>query len=111
MNLHHPAAEAAADWWTARLQQGDREVFREHLALSVACALEFDRVVVLECDYDPQGLLLDAVRAAGVECRGFMFSAQGILPQKHSLDVFADKLVPKEGYGNWTEIIPIGAST
>lgn len=114
-----------ADWWAERLRRGDRAIFRAHLSAAVEThllACPAGRLhLSLECDYDPQGPLLDAVRAAGVECRGFLFSAQGILPQKCSTVVFparlADheydqeaapaRLVIKEGYGRWNDPIPL----
>lgn len=101
------AANMAADWWTERLQAGDKAKFRAALYDSVLDALTARGHIRLECDYDPFGALLAAVRAAGLECRGFMFSGRGILPQKHSLDVWPDRLEPKEGYGNWRDPIPV----
>lgn len=101
------AAEMAADWWVERLQQGDRKAFRDYIVKAVSEQLPDAKFIRLECDYDPCGILLEAVRAAGVECRGFMFSAKGILPEKHSLKVRIDRLEPKEGYGNWTDAIPV----
>lgn len=110
MGERSKTALAAAKWWGDRLQQGDREKFEAHLAEAIDASLKeqeekypkYEPRVRLSCDYDPQGLVLDAVRAAGVECRGFMFSAEGILPQKHTLHVTKGKLEPKEGYGNCT---------
>jgi len=95
--------------------QGDHAKFQEYLERAVTEALndptsEYMRAagyVHLQCDYDPKGILLDAVIAAGVECRGFAFSAKGILPMKTDLQVFPDHLEPKEGYGNWTAHIPV----
>lgn len=103
----HRAAKMAAEWWGDRLQQGDRAAFVATLRDLVARDLEAGGECRLECDYDPDGHLLEAVRAAGVECRGFLFSAKGILPQKHLLDVRVDRMRPKEGYGNWTEGIVV----
>lgn len=101
------AAQMAAKWWGDRLRSGDREAFEEFLAMELEMALMHTPSVFLECDYDPQGILLQAVRAAGVECSGFMFSAKGILPTKHDLTVRPDRLEPKEGYGNWVAHIPV----
>lgn len=103
----HRAAKMAAEWWADRLQQGDRAAFVAALRDLVARDLEARGSCHLECDYDPAGHLLEAVRAAGVECRGFMFSAKGILPEKHSLAVWPYKMLPKEGYGNWTNEIMV----
>lgn len=101
------AAEMAAEWWAERLQQGDRAVFKSTLKPLVQADLEEDGVCWLDVDYDPRGHVLTAVRAAGVECRGCMFSAEGILPMKHSLRVDATMLKPKEGYGHWSPAIPV----
>jgi hypothetical protein len=117
-------ARFVAGWWAARLQQGDRELFKESLLGLVTAHLlaHPERPhLMLECDYDPRGPLLDAVRAAGIECRGVMFSGDGILPRKHSTDIFPARkaspefdeqaqparLVLKEGYGNWRDPIPL----
>jgi hypothetical protein len=113
------AAQAASLWWGERLdpQWQDRKAqfidevrTRVCLALRVAekdGSLAAGHAVGLDCDYDPHGLLLEAVQACGIPCEGFLFSAQGILPTKHYLRVFPDRLEPKEGYGNWTTHIPI----
>lgn len=101
------AAALAAKWWGDRLQSGDRVAFEETLALLVDKALMKYGECRLSCDYDPDDLLLEAVRAAGVQCSGCMFSARGILPQKHQLKVFTDHLECKEGYGSWTTDIKV----
>lgn len=101
------AARKAGEWWAERLQQGDKAKFAKEVEQRVLSKLQTQDAVFLECDYDPQGILLEAVRTIGVECRGFMFSGRGILPQKHSLRVTADTLEPKEGYGNWKEPISV----
>lgn len=104
------AARMATDWWAERLMDGDVAKFKEALYLLVLADLMAHGSCELECDYDPRGHLLTAVRAAGLKCDGFMFSARGILPQKHDLEVYPDRLVPKEGYGNWTDEIPVPAT-
>jgi hypothetical protein len=117
------AAKMAGDWWAERLadEHADkREAFAQAVAARVDDALrgkaywswgegrkegdgEPCESIYTEVDYDPQGLMLDAVRETiAPDCRGMMFSARGILPQKHQLRVAPDKLTPKEGYGNWT---------
>jgi len=101
------AARMATDWWADRLMSGDKRKFKDTLYPLVLADLNEHGQCNLECDYDPFGHLLTAVRAAGLECRGFMFSARGILPQKHVLDVLPYVLKPKEGYGNWTADIPV----
>jgi hypothetical protein len=86
---------------------GDREKFEEALRPLIAADLAERGSSDTECDYDPHGHLLIAVRAAGIECQGVLFSARGILPEKHQLHVYPDRLEPKEGYGNWTSHIPV----
>ena len=100
----------AAEWWAERLMRGDVDVFKADLAKRVDEALRKQptRIVYLENDYDPGGLLLDAVRATvEPDCRGFMFSGNGLFPQKHSTAIKVGLITPKEGYGNWTEEITI----
>lgn len=104
------AASLATAWWADRLLAGDKQKFVETLLPLVEADLEKTGYCDLECDYDPKGHLLTAVRAAGLECAGFLFSARNILPAKHSLDVTPVLLQPKEGYGNWTDAIPVPGS-
>ena len=101
------AAEMAGKWWAERLYRGNKEQFAEEIRVRVLLELQTREIVYLECDYDPQGILLEAVHAIGIECRGFLFSADGILPRKHALKVRHDRLEPKEGYGNLTDIIKV----
>jgi hypothetical protein len=100
-------AEIAAQWWADRLMKGDKDKFKECLELHINKSLTETGHCYLENDYDPHGGLLDAVRAAGVECSGVFFSGRGILPQKHETTVTPGKIEPKEGYGNWTEAIEV----
>lgn len=106
-DLIRRTAEAAADWWTDRLMAGDKAAFRASLIANIEDEVRRNGWSLIECDYDPQGHLLTAVRAAGLECEGTFFSARGILPEKHETDVSAGKIIPKEGYGNWTDPILI----
>lgn len=110
------AAKIAAEWWTNRLEQGDKEKFAERLAVLIDAALNdlehqskrgVDDEVVIKVDYDPDDMLLDALKASGVECRGCMFSARDILPLKTMLCVSQTRLRPKEGYGNWVDEIEV----
>lgn len=117
MDRIHVAAKMAGEWWANRLSEKYADK-RDEFAAEVArlCEERMKEDVCpgrqsscfIECDYDPRGLLLSAVRnVLDPECRGFLFSAQGILPEKHSLRVCEDKLIPKEGYGNWTDEIKV----
>jgi len=101
------AARMAGEWWACRLQQGDRCHFATEVETRVLARLQTEEIIILTCDYDPWGILLDAVRAIGLPCHGRAFSARGILPQKHELVVSAAFLKGKEGYGNWTDPIPV----
>jgi hypothetical protein len=101
------AAAMAAEWWAERLIVGDREKFKAHLRPAIEAEIVDCGTSVTTVDYDPQGIVLEAVRAAGVECRGVMCSADGILPRKTGLIVTPVELRPKEGYANWTARIPV----
>lgn len=107
------AAKMAGEWWAERLssQHADK---RSAFAAAVAKHCEHELRTRhephcrLEVDYDPRGPMLAAVRdVIDPECKGMMFSARGILPQKHELKVTPTKLSPKEGYGNWTPDIDV----
>lgn len=106
----YPAAKVAGDWWADRLSSNHankRDAFSALIAKKISEQFDGGKAVVwTEVDYDPQGLMLEAVREViDDKCDGYMFSADGILPRKHELCVYRDKLVPKEGYGNFTDII------
>ena len=89
--------EKAAQWWAARLQiEEKREQFKGALLKILEESPDWYNLYV---DYDPEEELLDAVCAAGIECKGFMFSAEGIFPAKTGLRKRGDKLMAKEGYG------------
>lgn len=56
-----------------------------------------------EFDYDPCPLLEDAIDAVfpGLD----YFDKKQILPRKRELKIYQDKLIPKDGYGNWCDEI------
>ena len=60
-------AAVAAEWWTARLEQGDKQAFYLVLVDAIVAELARDGKVKLEVDYDPNDLLLGAVHATCVE--------------------------------------------
>jgi hypothetical protein len=100
------AARMAGEWWATRL---DLRHSNKKIAFAIAIAKRVDTELrlnpeislYLECDYDPQGILLEAIREViEPNCRGYRFSADGLLPQKHSLEVWCDRLSPIEGAGN-----------
>lgn len=89
-------AALCADWWAERFMiDGMRYEFRTVLyrrltevGLHAGDCRGFG--VRLRVDYDPQNTLLDVVRALGIECSGFMFSADGILPRKREMKIYQD---------------------
>jgi hypothetical protein len=58
--------------------QGQRDAFRAALRAYLAGDIHFKLYV----DYDPEDELLDLLRGAGIECRGYLHSARGIFPEK-----------------------------
>ena len=95
------AARMATAWWIGRLLMVDKaDELRAALQPKIFAALQDQGYIRLENDYDPRGVLLAAVREAGIECDGYMFSGRNIFPDKHTLMVRPDRLEPKEGYGN-----------
>ena len=91
----------AAEWWADRLCATHA---KKRAAFVTACVVAFDdeiarakgRDVTLGyIDYDPEGPLLAATRAAGIECR-----AEGVFRvQKSGIQVRDGHLEAKEGYG------------
>ena len=113
------ASKMAGEWWAKRLNPAHaakREAFAAAVAKNCEAELrrnsKYEPYTFLEVDYDPsEGAMLDAVREViDPNCRGFGFSAQGILPLKHSLAVTPTKLSPKEGYGNFLGDIAVPTS-
>lgn len=129
MNQVAAAAKMAGDWWAERLSDkyADR---RPALAAAVAqrVADTLNGVAYwdwkgvrcdgsgkpetqchVECDYEPKGLLANAVAEVFPDMPPFKLftSAQSLFPRKHDLRVTRESLHPKEGYGNWTADIPV----
>lgn len=108
------AARMAGQWWAERLDDryaDKRPAFAAAVEHRVRAGLEKHGEIWLENDYDPRGELLEAVReTVAPDCRGFLFSGDGILPEKHELKITPTELRPKEGYGNWTPAIPVPES-
>lgn len=131
MALINAAARMAAAWWGRRLysehaskRQAFVDALRDLTRRTLLGEIDWEwgegepvpgngkvRLrMSLESDYDPQGALLKAVRdAVAPDCRGMLFSSDGILPRKHAvtIDLRSRVLKPKEGYGNWTDPISI----
>jgi len=93
--------EAGVRWWKVRFQQqGLADAFE-----SALLELLPDGDWELYNDYDPDGILLEAVRKIGIECRGCFFSGDGLFPQKTGIKRKDGRLVAKEGYGgNFYEV-------
>lgn len=101
--------EAAARYWADLLEVSDkRDALYTELLARLPKALEdiphFG--IRLDVDYDPFDVLLEAVRATGIECRGMMFSAQGLFPSKTRTMVRRDVTFEVcEGYGAMERIV------
>lgn len=88
--------QRAAKWWSKHLKdQSKRDIFEAKLI-----ALLPDGDWCLDSDYDPTGLLLEAVIEAGIPCRGFFFSSEDVgFPEKTALRYWGGMLEQKIGYG------------
>lgn len=95
------AVDAAVEYWTSELRvEAKRPAFRDALRTVLERAYKPGERLRLNVDYDPQGELLEAVRAAGIECRGCMFSADGLFWAKTRTSIEPDgRFVVREGYG------------
>lgn len=97
-------AEIAANWWAERFMVKDkREEFKDALK---ARLLEVEPdpcrgpALSIYSDYDPDETLLAAIHDIGIECRGCLFSSEGLLPCKTGLTLSKEgELWAKEGYG------------
>jgi hypothetical protein len=118
------AAKMAGEWWARRMadQYADkRPAFAKAVETRVLQELRgecywdwrgnrhegrgyADRSKT-ENDYDPHNCLIPALFEALPNVPSYKLRTA--LPQKHILDVYADRLVPKEGYANWTAEIPV----
>jgi|WetSurMetagenome_2_1015567.scaffolds.fasta_scaffold27185_2 hypothetical protein len=96
------AIAAAVDYWTGLLEiEEKREAFKAALLPLVEqeWRQEVYGIVGLCVDYDPNHLLLGALHAIGIECRGCFFSADGIFPRKHRSVIEEGAFRVGEGYG------------
>lgn len=93
--------DAAVNYWVNELQvEEKRPAFREALRKVVEREHKPGEVLRLVVDYDPFEPLLTAVREAGIECRGCMFSADGLFYSKTRTRIEEDgSFVVQEGYG------------
>lgn len=90
----------AAEWWAERFRQPEkREAFKAALLRYLPA-----RNWTAYNDYDPQGLLLDAVREVG-PCLGACFSGDEYFPEKTGICREDNRLFVKEGYqSHWVEV-------
>jgi hypothetical protein len=106
------AIEAAVTYWSGLLERvGSRERFAEKLRnelierWSRASELPVFPRVFIGVDYDPCPVLLSALRACEVDCAGFMFSADGLFPRKHTSVLTDGAFAVSEGYGaGWRSV-------
>lgn len=120
-------AKMAGDWWASRLSDkysGKRQEIAHAIARRVEQTLNGQaywaygeqhqgpgkplKFVNIVCDYEPKDLLaaaVDEVFGADMPRHKLFTASQDLFPRKHSLRVTRASLEPKEGYGNWTDII------
>jgi len=97
-------AEIAAAWWAERMYiEEKRDAFKAALVKRLLEQKPKESVspaVSVYSDYAPADALLAALRDVGIECRGCMFSSEGILPSKTGITLpERGELGAKEGYG------------
>ena len=90
----------AAEWWGERFRQPEkREAFQAALLRYLPA-----RNWTAYNEYDPQGLLLDAVREVG-PCMGAWYSGDEYFPEKTGIRREDNRLFVKEGYRTgWVEV-------
>lgn len=105
-SANEDAIAASVTYWAEKLEVLEkREAFREALLRLVVrewdalSRVQLVRRVYLTVDYDPEDLLLEAVLAAGIECRGCLNSAEGIFPFKHRSKLEEGVFSVSEGRG------------
>ena len=126
MDQIQAASKMAGEWWAERLSVAydeRRAAFKEAVTKRVEQALRKEcywdwsgekvdgvhpfqpKMVETEFDYDPHFCLCEALKESipGMSA----MDLKKCLPTKHTLEVYAELLVPKEGYGNWTAKIPV----
>ena len=125
------AAKMAGEWWAERLSDKYAER-RPALAAAVAQRVadtlngaaywdwqgtrregggKPETQCHTECDYDPKGLLANAVSEVFSDMKPWQLfsSTQDLFPRKHGLRVTREALHPKEGYGQWMAEIRVPA--
>lgn len=106
--INEQTAQVAAEWWGNLLEQGDKEKFVQELGKLILANLDLFGKCSLRCDCDPDDILLEALHHTGIECKGILFSAQGIFPNKCTTLIRTGIILAKLGYGSPFEEIPVG---
>lgn len=130
MNNIEAAAKMAGEWWAEKLIGDFKEKsaeFAKAVETRVLAELRHEchwpyfndrvkgpcpfykhrQISFTECDYEPKGLLFEAINEVFPNAENTNLFLRGILPQKHSLTVTPDMLKPKEGYGVFCEHIMV----
>ena len=126
MDQIETAARMAGKWWAERLDNkyaDRRQAFANAVEMRVLQELRgechwdwfgtridgrgYEDRCEIEFDYDPHNCLYEALYEA-IPSMSAM-DRKECLPRKHLLRVYADRLSPKEGYGNWTSDVPVPA--
>lgn len=108
MDIKYRASIITAEWWGSLLMIEDKQKqFIQELTKVIDDKLNNDGECDLDCDYDPKGDLLDALRKCGIECSGSFFSADSILPRQHS-SLTKPRIIRRTGgYRNWLDDLHI----
>jgi hypothetical protein len=93
--LPQEIVKATAQWWMDRFQIEDK---KQDFYQAVIKHLPEGDDWKLWTDYDPKDELLDAVQEV-TECRGYMWSCSGILPQHCMMQFYNGILRAYQGYG------------
>jgi hypothetical protein len=109
------AAVQSAFWWAEKLDEKyntRRYVFAENLASIIERELNkfpyesrYEIILSIECDYDPDVYLQEALQRSSIPYKNTFFSSDGILPAKHLLVISPELIEGKEGYA--LPIIPV----
>ena len=92
-------ATKAAEWWANKLDSQyseKREMFKQALYFRLINHPNWDK---LQNDYDPDDILLAALEDVEIECRGYLFSGDGIFPSKTTMLNEKEGIRVKVGYG------------
>jgi hypothetical protein len=126
MMSNEMAAKMAGEWWAERLADEyaeHRPAFARAVEVRVLQELRgechwgwsgqlkegpgYQDRSKTENDYDPHYCLIPALSEALPHVPEYKL--RNALPNKHALDVHANRLKPKEGYGNWVADILVPA--